>query len=417
MNASIISIGDELLIGQVVNTNASYIAEQLNKIGISVRNIITIGDNPTDIISAFEKYFSENDLVLVTGGLGPTHDDVTKKAVCKFFNTHLIIDNKVKENIKRILELRNLKWNAAADEQTLVPEDCNIIQNKYGTAAGFHFELKNKHFIVMPGVPVEMKGMMSDYIVPFLKSLNVGKQILHRTLKTTGITEASLAELIGDVNTLLVDTANLKSTLAFLPAPTGVRLRISIIGTNSSANETKLGEIETYIRVKAGNYIYGVDEEELEEVIGKMLTEKGLTISVAESCTGGLIADRITNVPGSSKYFERGIVTYSNKSKIELLDVPEELIIKHGAVSEEVAKAMADGIRKVSKTDIGISTTGIAGPGGATIEKPVGLVWIGYSDKNETFAQKFYFGDIRSIIKLRASQSAMEIVRNKILNL
>ncbi|MDP2209020.1 MAG: competence/damage-inducible protein A [Bacteroidota bacterium] len=417
MNASIISIGDELLIGQVINTNASYIAEQLNKIGISIRNIITIGDNQTEIISTFKKSFSENDLVFVTGGLGPTHDDITKKAVCKFFNTQLVVDDKVNENIKRILELRNLKWNSAADEQTLVPEGCNIIQNNYGTAAGFLFERNKKYFIVTPGVPYEMKGMMSDYLIPFLQSLNIGKQILHRTLKTTGITEASLAELIGDVNDLLGKTENLQSTLAFLPAPTGVRLRISITGTNSSSIGTKIVEIENNIRAKAGKYIYGTDDEELEEVIGKLLTEKGLTISVAESCTGGLIANRITNVSGSSKYFERGVVTYSNKSKTELLGVPEELIIKHGAVSEEVAKAMAEGVRKISKTDIGISTTGIAGPTGGTAEKPVGLVWVGYSDKKETFAQKFHFGDIRLITKIRASQTAMEIVRNKILNL
>lgn len=417
MVASIISIGDELLIGQVINTNASYIAEQLNKIGISIRNIITVGDNLADIISTFKKSFSETDLVFVTGGLGPTHDDITKKAVCDFFNTQLVVDDKVKENVKRILELRNLKWNSAADEQTFVPEGCKIIQNNYGTAAGFLFERNNKYFIVTPGVPYEMKGMMNDYLIPFLQSLNTGKQILHRTLKTTGITEASLAELIGDVNNLLGKTENLQSTLAFLPAPTGVRLRISITGTNATSIEAKLIEVENKIREKAGKYIYGIDEEELEEVIGKLLTEKGLTISVAESCTGGLIANRITNVPGSSKYFERGVVTYSNKSKIELLGVPQELIVRHGAVSEQVAKAMAELVRIISKTDIGISTTGIAGPSGGTADKPVGLVWIGYSDKNETFAQKFHFGDIRLNTKIRASQSSMEIVRNKILNL
>lgn len=417
MNASIISIGDELLNGQVVNTNASHIAEQLNKIGISVRNILAIGDNQIDIISAFEKYFPENDLVLVTGGLGPTHDDVTKKAVCNFFNTQLVVDDKVKENVNRILELRNLKWNSAADEQTLVPEGCNIIKNNYGTAAGFIFQRNNKYFVVMPGVPYEMKGMMSEYLLPFLRSLNIGNQIIHRTLKTTGITEASLAELIGDVDELLGKTENLQSTLAFLPAPTGVRLRISITGNNTFLIGEKLTEVENEIRAKAGKYIYGTDEEELEEVIGKLLTEKGLTISVAESCTGGLIANRITDISGSSKYFERGVVTYSNKSKIELLGVSEELIIRYGAVSEEVAKEMAEGVRKISKTDIGISTTGIAGPSGGTSEKPVGLVWIGYSDKNATSAQKFYFGNIRLNTKIRASQTAMEIVRGKILNL
>lgn len=414
MQASIISIGDELLVGQVVNTNASFIANELNKIGIIVKNILAVGDNERDILNSFEKYFLENDIVLVTGGLGPTHDDITKKAVCKFFNVKLYQSSEIKERIKRILSYRNIKWNAAAEEQTFVPENCTIIPNNLGTAAGFLFERKEKYFIVMPGVPYEMQDMMINFVIPFLSSKRKGDMIVHKTLRTTGITEAALSELIGDIEALLINNNQVSSTLAFLPSPAGVNLRITAKSLKNEYAKETLNEIERKIRAKAEYYIYGIESEDLESVVGKLLIERNLKIAVAESCTGGLIADKITNISGSSKYFERGIVAYSNQSKIEILGVKEELIVKYGAVSEEVAKAMAEGIRLISKTDIGISTTGIAGPTGGSVEKPVGLVWIGYSDAGETFALKNNFGNDRLLIKIRAAQAALNLVRLKL---
>jgi nicotinamide-nucleotide amidase len=412
MIASIITIGDELLIGQVVDTNAAYIAEALNKISVKVKNILTVGDTQEDILQTFIKQFSENDLIISTGGLGPTHDDITKKTICKFFNTELVKNEDVKANVERILALRNMKWTAAADEQTFVPIGCKIIPNKHGTAPGMLFERDNKFFIALPGVPYEMKQMIDEFVLPLFSNFNNGRIILHRTLRTTGIAEAFLSELIGDI-----DELTKVASLAFLPSPTGVSLRISATSDSYKSVREAIAEVENKIRSKANDYIYGTDDETIEQVLGKLLSERNLTIAVAESCTGGLIANRITNVPGSSKYFERGIVTYSNRSKTDLLGVPENLIIKHGAVSEEVAKAMAAGIREISKTDIGISTTGVAGPTGATPDKPLGLVWIGYADLKNLIAKKFLFGDDRVRVKIRSSQAAMELIRRIILKI
>lgn len=412
MTASIISIGDELLIGQVVNTNAAFIANALNKIGVTVKNILTVGDKQDDIYQAFNELFSENKIVISTGGLGPTHDDITKKTLCKYFNTKLVKDDDVKANVERILAIRDMRWTPAAEEQTFVPDGCKIIPNKYGTAPGMLFERDNKFLIALPGVPYEMEQMVVQFVVPFLSNFNEERIILHRTLRTTGITESFLSELIGDI-----DKLSEVASLAFLPSPTGVRLRISATGNSFNNVQMKIDSVELKIRARVNDYIYGTDGEELEQVLGKLLSERNLTIAVAESCTGGLIANRITDVPGSSKYFERGIVAYSNSSKIELLGVPENLIIKYGAVSEEVAKAMAARIRELSKTDIGISTTGIAGPTGATPDKPLGLVWIGYADSKNLIAKKFLFGDDRVRVKIRSSQAAMELARRIILKI
>lgn len=415
MKATIISIGDELLIGQVINTNAAYIASELNKIGIQVISITTVGDNHSDIIKSFEDAYLKSDVIIVTGGLGPTHDDITKNAVCSFFNVGLIQNNEVRENIKKILSFRKIDWNPAAEEQTYIPEGCKIIKNNLGTAAGFLFERDNKFFIVMPGVPHEMKDMMINFVIPFLSSHLSGEKIIHKTFKTTGITEAALSEMIGPVEKILINDSRVTSSLAFLPSPLGVSLRISVKSSDKELANNFLEKIEKELRATIKHYVYGINEDELELVVGKILKDKKLTISVAESCTGGLIANRITNVSGSSQYFERGVVAYSNRSKVELLGVDEDLIIKYGAVSENVAKAMAQGIRNISGSSIGISTTGIAGPTGGTAEKPVGLVWIGYSDENETIAVKNYFGNERILIKTRASQAALNLVRLKLI--
>jgi nicotinamide-nucleotide amidase len=264
----------------------------------------------------------------------------------------------------------------------------------------------------MPGVPYEMKAMMENHVIPYLQQHVAGQVIRHRTLRTTGIPESFLFQQLGNLDELLEG-----AKLAFLPAPTGVRLRISVQESDSHTAEGKIQQVEKRIRAKAEKYIYGVENEELEQVIGRMLTEKKLTIAVAESCTGGLITDKITDVPGSSNYFERGVIAYSNQSKTEILKVPKELIEKHGAVSSEVAKAMAAGVRQIADTDIGVSTTGIAGPTGGSPEKPVGLVWIGFSDRNETLAMKFNFGDDRRRVKERAAQAALELVRRRLLRI
>lgn len=412
MKASIVCIGDELLIGQVINTNAAYIAQKLNSVGIMIRNVLTVGDDESQILDAFKNSFDNFDITVVTGGLGPTHDDITRGTLCTFFHTDLVKDDATLTNITSIMQKRNIPWTPAAEDQSMVPRGCTVIPNKHGTAPGMMFEKKDKYLIAMPGVPYEMESMVDDFIVPYFQKKIVGQIVRHRTLKTTGIPESFLATRLGNLDEFLQG-----AKLAFLPMPGGVRLRITAVGRDAAKVDETIFAVERKIRAKAAKYIYGVDDEQLEEIAGRLLTERKLTIAVAESCTGGLIANRITNVPGSSNYFERSVVTYSDESKIEILGIPESLIKQHGTVSKEVAEAMAAGIRRIAKTDIGISTTGIAGPTGGTHEKPMGLVWIGYSDNKKTFALKFNFGDGRLRFKERASQAALELVRRKLLRI
>ena len=412
MKAIIISIGDELLIGQVINTNAAFIAQKLNVVGIEVDRILTVADTQEAILESFQASYASHDVLIVTGGLGPTHDDITRTAVCTFFQTELIASEEARANIRIFLQARNRPWSDAAEDQTRVPRGATVIPNHYGTAPGEFFHRDGKYFIVMPGVPQEMEGMVNEFVVPYFQQHTTGNVILHRTLNTTGIAESVLADRLGNIEELLRG-----EKLAFLPSTMGVRMRITVIGTDVNACREKLSSIERMIRARAEKYIYSVDDQPLEAVVGNILAEKRLTIAVAESCTGGLLADTITNVSGSSRYFERGVVTYSNRSKIDLLDVPEEVINAHGAVSKEVAEAMAQGVRNHAKVDIGISTTGVAGPTGGSAEKPVGLVWIGYADKNERFALKFFLGSDRLRIKERAAHAALELVRRKILKI
>ena len=412
MKSAIIAIGDELLIGQVVNTNAAFIGEKLTDAGIEVCRVVTVSDNDADILQSFRQESAAHDVVIVTGGLGPTHDDRTKKALCSLFDTDLVANPDALEQIKRLMETRRIRWTSSAEEQALVPRKAAVIPNRHGTAPGLLFESDGRMFVVLPGVPYEMEGMMDDFVVPYLKAKSRGNVILRRTLNTTGISESLLAERLGNLGDLLGD-----AKLAFLPSPSGVRLRISVTGSDRALCESKLKQIELQIRVKSGKYIYGVDQEELESVLGRLLILHSLKLAAAESCTGGMIAHRITNVPGSSQYFERGVVAYSNESKIDILGVRSETISSHGAVSKQVAEEMASGIRRIAGTDIGISTTGIAGPAGGTPEKPVGLVWLGYADEEEALAVQFNFGDNRLRVKERATQAALELVRRRILKI
>jgi nicotinamide-nucleotide amidase len=412
MKSIILTIGDELLIGQVVNTNAAFIAEKLNDVGIEVVRMLTVGDDEDEIVRAFEESFRTFDVVVVTGGLGPTHDDVTKKAVCRFFQTDLIPDPEARKSIEKFLKERKYAWSAASEEQCLVPRGAVVIPNSHGTAPGELFQRENRFFIVLPGVPHEMEYMIDEFVVPFFKSKSGGTFILHRTLKTVGISETVLATRLGPPGGFLEG-----ARLAFLPSPSGVRMRITVIDTDRTAAEERIRRIESHIRAAAGPCIYGTGVEELAEAVGTILRERQLRIAVAESCTGGLIAHKLTDVPGASAYLDRAVVTYSDRSKTDLLGVPAELIRKHGAVSREVAEAMAAGIRTGSGADIGLSTTGIAGPTGGSPEKPVGLVWIGYSDANKTSAVEFRFGTERLIIKERAAQAALDRVRKGILGL
>ncbi|MBI2428230.1 MAG: competence/damage-inducible protein A [Ignavibacteriales bacterium] len=383
MTCEIITIGDELLIGQVINTNQAFIAEQLNTVGVFTDRMTTVGDDAEQIKKSFVDAYALHDVVCVTGGLGPTHDDITKKIVAEFFQTDLIMNEQVLSDIKALAQKRNISLIQSNIDQALVPRTCTVIPNTNGTAPGMMFENDAKYFFVMPGVPFEMKAMIEEWIIPFFKNKSDGLIVRHRTLKTTGIGESMLAHEIGDIDSITGTDG--KATLAFLPNPIGTKLRITVKDYNAENVERKISAIEKVLRTKAEKYIYSSDEKELEDVIGILLREKRLTVATAESCTGGLIANRITNVPGSSDYFLRGFITYSNQSKVDELGIPMQLIVQQGAVSKEVAEAMARGARGVSKTDIAISCTGIAGPTGGSLEKPVGLCYIRWNYFEENY--------------------------------
>jgi nicotinamide-nucleotide amidase len=414
MKAYIISIGDELLIGQTTNTNAVFIGEKLSEINIKVIKIVAIADDEKAIMEEFKIGMEQGDLVIVTGGLGPTHDDITRSCVVNFFDTELVENEEVLENIKMLFSKRNRGLTEVNRAQALVPSISEPIKNVHGTAPGMWIEKQNKIFIVMPGVPYEMKAMINNFILPKISGMlkESGIVIKRSILQTTGIPESTLSEKLGNLDEILEG-----AKLAFLPSIVGVKLRITVEAEDEETAKNRLVEIEQKIRTKVGRFIYGKDDEKLEEVIGRMLVERDMKISTAESCTGGLIASTLTNISGSSAYFERGIVCYTNASKVEILKVDEDILTKHGAVSMEVAMQMAEGVKSTSGSDIGIAVTGIMGPTGATTDKPVGLVYIGYCDEKVCTAKKFIFGNERLLNKQRTMQAALNIVRKQLLGI
>jgi nicotinamide-nucleotide amidase len=373
-----------------------------------------VADQEGEILKEFKHCWENNDLLVVTGGLGPTHDDITRQCIVKFFNTELFQNKEVLEDIKTMFIKRGREMTKVNEGQALVPKIAKVIRNSRGTAPGFWIEKKNKIFISMPGVPYEMKEMMENFVLPALKEkLKNPKEIsLRKTLQTTGIPESALFEKLGNLDEILEG-----AKLAFLPSQFGVKLRITARERTEEEAKDKLTEVEQRIRSKVGRFIFSREEESLEDVVAKLLKERGLTISVAESCTGGGLANALTNVSGASAYFERGIVSYSNASKVEILKVLEDNITEHGAVSLEVARQMAEGVKSTSGTDIGISVTGIMGPTGATTDKPVGLVYIGLCDDKVCTAKEFRFGDDRIINKQRTIQAALDMVRKHLLGI
>lgn len=409
----IICIGDELLIGQTINTNAAYIGKRLTEEQYIVTGTSVVPDEKEIILSEIDYRINSNDVVIITGGLGPTNDDITRNAIVEYFNTELVMDEDILKHIKEFFTKRNREITKVNEEQALVPKISDPLRNDRGTAPGIWIEKNNKVLIAMPGVPFEMKEMLDSQVIPRLKDkfCLFSSYILMKTIMTTGIPESYLYDRIKDIPELQ------KVKIAYLPSQYGVKLRINSASANEEDAKNNLIEAEQIIRSRAGRYIYGVNEILLEEVVGKLLCDRQLTISLAESCTGGLISHRLTNVSGSSSYFERGIVSYSNGSKVELLNVKEEFIQNYGAVSLEVARQMAQGVKASAGTDIGLAVTGIMGPTGATSTKPVGLVYIGICDEKVCTAKEFHFGDIRELNKERTSQAALEMLRRHLLGI
>ncbi len=421
----ILAVGDEILIGQVVNTNAAYLGRELFSLGFPAADVIAVADDEKQILKEFKKAWKEYDIIAVTGGLGPTHDDITKKCIAKFFKAKFVLNEKVLKSVKKIFAHRNTPMPAVNIGQALVPDNAIVLENKAGTAPGILIDKAGKVFCSMPGVPYEMKYICENGFFPYIRKKYKGVQayaIKQKTLHTIAIGESVLAKRLGDINSIVrkgKDSGRnpFEVKLAFLPSNYEVRLRITAIAKTERKAKSLVAGAEKLIRKKAGRYIYSGDESSIEKTLGVLLKRKDLTIAVAESCTGGLVTSKLTDVPGSSDYMMDSIVAYSNEAKRRLLGVKRQSIKNHGAVSEQVAKEMALGIRKRSKTDIGLSTTGIAGPTGARPGKPVGLVWIGYSDKDGTFAKKFIFTKDRLRNKDIMSKIALEIVRRKLLSI
>lgn len=411
MKAEIINIGDELLIGQVVNTNASWMAAQLSKAGIRVVQTTTIADDDGAIKTALDQAFERADIVLISGGLGPTKDDITKKSLTEYFGARLVFHEPTFEQVKKIFAARKFPVSEINRQQAMIPDNCTPLFNKNGTAPGMWFEKEGKIAVSMPGVPFEMKAMMEEQVIPKLtRHFKLGT-ILHKTVMTTGMPESMLAEKIKTWEENL--PAHIK--LAYLPQPGIVRLRLSAKGKDGDRLRAEIEEQVKKLQQLIPEIIYGYDDITLEEAVGQLLREKGKTVSTAESCTGGYIAHLITSISGSSDYFEGAVVSYSNRVKTELLEVKPVTLEAHGAVSREVVVEMAEGARKKLKTDFALAVSGIAGPTGGTEEKPVGTVWIALAGPEGTEAQLFHFGEHRGRNIRRSALAALNILRLKLI--
>jgi nicotinamide-nucleotide amidase len=383
MNAEIICIGNEILNGHISDTNSGFISKKLSELGIDVKYISVVGDNKESIISALDIARYRAEMIFITGGLGPTHDDVTMETVASYLAKELNINDKILEKLDKLAN-NGRKMGDSVYKMALVPENAKIFDNKVGVAPGVLLEDDGIMIFLLPGVPREVKSLMEESVVPYLKNIVPKFFIKEKVIRTQGITESMIFEKVGAIGSNDTD-------VSFLPQNTGVDLKIRVKGSDEKEVKERIEKISHIIEEKLQEWIYSANGEEFEELVGKLLTEKNMTLATAESCTGGLVANLITNVPGSSKYFKRGFVTYSNISKTEELGVSSDIIEKFGAVSEEVAYEMAKGTLNISKTDIAVATTGIAGPTGGSEEKPVGLVYIGVAYGNKVIVEKHIF--------------------------
>ena len=406
--AELIVIGDEVISGLILDRNSQYLGEKIHELGIEVSRITTVGDCASVIEDCVKLALNRSDWVVLTGGLGATHDDITKSVLLKVFECGLKTDSKVACMLKRRYQAHFREVPDNLRSQWEVPEKADILYNEKGTAPGFKMQQGNCVLFSLPGVPMEMQYLFEKFVAPEMAAQN-NKNFLHRLIKTTGLSESDLWAKVGPLKELQE-----KVTIASLPSHLGVRIRISLLAESKQEGESRLDEVEHFLTKKLFNYIYGKDEDEIEGKVGSLLLEKSLTLSTAESCTGGLIAHRLTQVSGSSGYFKEGVIAYSNDAKIKRLQVESKLIEEFGAVSDPVARAMAEGVCLVTGADIGVSVTGIAGPSGGSDLKPVGLTYIAIHDRSGTYCQKFIFTHDRIKNKERSAHAALNLVRLRI---
>ena len=410
VTAEILTIGDEILFGQFVDTNSQWMGTELSNAGIRVVRTTTVGDVTEHIITAFAEAEKRADIILITGGLGPTSDDLTKPCLAEYFNCEMQIHGEALAEVTEFFTSRGRALTEVNRLQASLPVCCEKITNRLGTAPGMWFERKGKVFVSMPGVPHEMKTMMSEIIIPKLLKKFRTPAIHHTVIRTVGIGESFLAEKISSWEQSLPQHIK----LAYLPGYGEVKLRLTATGSAMSQLKKESELLVDALKPIAGEYIYGFGNDPLEVFIGNMLRGKKLTLSVAESCTGGQVAHLITSVPGSSDYFRAGIVAYANEVKVNDLGVRPETLARYGAVSEATVKEMASGVREKFNTDIGVSTSGIAGPGGGTADKPVGTVWIAYADKDQVVARQLKLSKDRMINIRVASTNALNLIRTSL---
>jgi nicotinamide-nucleotide amidase len=411
MKAEIITIGDELLLGQVIDTNSSWLGQQLNHLGIQVHYKSALPDAREAILDGLKQAKERSNIIIITGGLGPTKDDITKLTLCDFFQTRLVQNEEVLEWVTSIFKMRNLPMLESNNLQAMLPENCKVLWNRNGTAPGMWFFEDGKVFISMPGVPFEMKTIFEEEAIPLLKETFVFPSIIHRTILTSCIGESFLANKIAPIEDAL--PSHIK--LAYLPSVGMVRLRFSAYGENTTQLNLELQPIIEALYESIGTYIFGEGEDKLSQVVGMLLKGKGLTLGSAESCTGGYISHMITLNAGSSAYYKGAIISYSNEIKINQLRVEPKIIETHGAVSEACVKAMAEGARLVLNTDYAIAASGIAGPDGGTKEKPVGTVWIAVSTPYQTVTKQLNLGDNRERTIQRTAIQALDTLRKILL--
>lgn len=407
MTAELLTIGDELLYGQIVDTNSPWMGAALSEAGIQVVRRTTVGDVESEILTAFREAEQRVHIILVTGGLGPTNDDLTKPCLVKHYNCELKINKEALEEVTAFFKRRGRELTEVNRQQAALPSCCEKITNKIGTAPGMWFERNGKVLVSMPGVPHEMKLMMTDLVIPKLKQHFVTPAIYHKVIRTVGIGESFLADKISSWENSL--PPHIK--LAYLPSLGEVKLRLTGIGKSKEELEKEIEGLVDALLPLAGEYIFGFGDEPLEKVIGNTLRNRNLTLSIAESCTGGYVSHLITSVPGSSVYFMGSLIPYSYEIKMRQLGVRAETLEQHGAVSEATISEMANLVRAKFNTDIGVATSGIAGPGGATPEKPVGTVWIAYSDKHHTVTKKLQLSTDRGINIRLASTAVLNLIR------
>lgn len=412
VNAAIITIGDEILIGQITDTNSAWLGQELGNAGIRVNYRISVGDRKEHIVHALNEASKFADIIITTGGLGPTKDDITKHTFCEYFETTLVENEEVKNWVTKIFRLRQLPIIQSNLDQALVPQNCKVLFNRSGTAPGMWFAHQGKVYISMPGVPFEMKTIFTEEALPLIKQNFTLPFILHRTILTACIGESFLAKKIATWESNLPPHIQ----LAYLPSVGQVRLRLS----GYSSEETKLtAEMNEHINLLyalAGEYIYGEENDTLQQAVGKLLLQHKQTLCTAESCTGGFLAHLITSVPGSSAYYNGSIISYANEVKVNELNVDPQILISDGAVSEVCVKQMAEAARKKLNTDYAIATSGIAGPSGGSYEKPIGTVWIAVSSAQHTIAQQFNMGDSRERTILRTALQGLFMLRSMILS-